>query len=386
MAVRGPLVWRAGDGPLADWLARVDGQLVGPQPRGYALWGDRTWPDRPYGRVLADGLTPAALAERLTAEGVDGLYARTTGGATLDTPRLEIALLAEPDRLAAPLLGAEPGGTPAGPVPLVARVRTPADLGAFLTRWAPLLPGGVPAFDWPDEPLDQPLGATVLHLHDSLRLLLQPLAAAEQRGVDAATRLLVDLPAADVEGHAAMLGSAAVLAEHRPRTLGDLGRWLVDLAELWADPAPLPALGLWQGASALPRDTVAAVTRIDSGQPRLTLRRHGHRELTAQGPVTTFAAWAAPLLTAEVHAAVCPGGRKKLLRWLERVERAVLDGPARWTVGDGVPLTTGQLADLLAADGNPDQPLTVAHLGPATLDLAAGRLTVTGRRDVPDRS
>ncbi|OKI30566.1 hypothetical protein [Streptomyces sp. CB03911] len=386
--MRDPLEWRAGDGPLAAWLERVTELLAGPQPDGYVVRGDLRWPDQPYGVELARGLTPAGVAELLTAEGVDGLHVRTSGGRLFAEPHLEIAPTADadlgPDGPGVRILHVAPVGVPAGTVPLIGRIRTPDELAGWLGGLSPLLPGGMPGFDWSRTALAEPLGATLLRRRDSVLLTLQPLEAAERSGVDGTSRLILDSRARDLAGHAALLGTPVVLEERALSTVGELGRWLGELAAGWGS-APLPRPGLLAGAAPLPRATRASVRRIEDGEAELMLRRHGRSELWVRGPAPEVAAWAVPLLEPAVHEEAPAGSRRRLARWLERVGGSVLGGPAVWTVSAAAaPLSAVELADWLLAHC-PGRALAVDRAGAGVLTLGGTRtsdgwVTVTGRR------
>ncbi|MFC9330120.1 hypothetical protein [Kitasatospora sp. NPDC057015] len=386
--MRDPMVWQAGDGPLAAWLEWVGERLAGPQPGGYTVRGDVRWPDQPYGVGIGHGLSPAALAELLLAEGVDGLYVRTTGGRLFAEPHLEIAPLAVPDLSpggpGARILLAAPAGAPAGTVPLVARVRTPAELGDWLGRLSPLLPGPVSASDWPGSLLAEPLGVTFLRRRDEVLLVFQSLADAERGAVNPTSRLILSSAVPQLAGRVALLGSPAVLEERAVPTVRDLGRWLRELAAAWGGPA-LPEVGRWAGAAPLPAATRASVRRVEEDTAELMLRRRGGPEVWARGPASRIAAWAAPLLDPAVHAQVPSASRRRLDRWLERVGRAVLGGPAQWTVeGLADPLTTTDLARWLALHC-PGRELAVDRVGEGAVTLNRTRtydgwVTVSGHR------
>ncbi|MCX5208887.1 hypothetical protein OG689_06205 [Kitasatospora sp. NBC_00240] len=386
--MRDPLEWRAGDGPLAAWLELVGERLAGPQPDGYVVRGDVRWPDQPYGVVLAGGLAPAAVAELLTAEGVDGLYVRTSGGRRFAEPHLEIAPTTEPDLgpdgPGVRILHVTPAGVPAGTVPLVGRIKAPAELAGWLGRLSPLLPGGMPGFEWPGTALAEPLGVTLLRRRDTVLLSLQPLAAAERSGTDAAFRLILGSRADALAGHAGLLGSPAVLEERAPSTVRDLARWLGELAAGWGS-GPVPRPGLLAGAAPLPRATRASVRRIEDGEAELMFRRHGRPELWARGPASEVSRWALPLLEPAVHEEAPAGSPRRLTAWLERVGRAVLGGPAAWTVdGLAAPLAAAELAGWLLAHC-PGRAVAVDRVGGGGLTLGgtrtpAGWVTVTGRR------
>ncbi|MFE3112804.1 hypothetical protein ACFXKJ_34455 [Kitasatospora indigofera] len=386
--MRDPLEWRPGDGPLAAWLELAGELLAGPQPDGYVVRGDVRWPDQPYGVELARGLTPAAVAGLLTAEGVAGLHVRTSGGRRFAEPHLEIAPTAEPgpgpDGPGVRILHVTPAGVPAGTVPLAGRIRTPAELAGWLGRLSPLLPGGMPGFDWAGTALAEPLGATLLLRRDSVLLTLQPLEAAERNGVDATSRLVLTSRAPDLAEHAALLGPPAVLEERALPTVRDLGRWLGELAAGWGS-GPPPKPGRLAGAAPLPRATRASVRRIEDGEAELMLRRHGRSELWVRGPAPEVAAWALPLLEPAVHEEAPAGSRRRLTRWLERVGGAVLGGPAVWTVsGLAAPLSAAELAGRLPALC-PGRAFAVDRAGAGELTLGGTRtpdgwVTVTGRR------
>ncbi|MER7753149.1 hypothetical protein [Kitasatospora sp. NPDC097643] len=182
--MRDPLEWRAGDGPMADWLSWVDEQLVGPQPAGYRLWGPGPGD---YPEVIGTGLDPAGLADRLAAAGVGALHIRTSGGETIDRPHVVIAKPPERE-FDTSILRAEPTGAPAGRARIATRVRTHADLGRWLASWSPLVPGGIPGFVWPDDTLATPLALTHEHWRGPGRLVLRDLAAVEEGRGPAATR------------------------------------------------------------------------------------------------------------------------------------------------------------------------------------------------------
>jgi hypothetical protein len=76
-------------------------------------------------------------------------------------------------------------------------------------------------------------------------------------------------------------------------------------------------------------------SRRTSPARRLSIARKRLPEIRAEGPVGELARWAGPLLDPAVHATVYAGRRRALVTWLERLERAVLGGPARWSVSGG---------------------------------------------------
>jgi hypothetical protein len=386
--LRDPLVWRAGDGPMAEWLAGVGERLLGPQPGGCTVRGDLRWPDQPYGVPVGTGLSLDQVAELLTAEGVDGLYVRTGGGPRLAGPWVEIAPLAEgdrgPDGPGVRILQVEPAGAPAGTVPVFARIRTPDGLGAWIGLLAPLLAQAPPPARWPATTLATPLGATFHHRRDGILLDLQPLAEAEQRGVNATSRVQLQCAAADFPQRTVLLAAAAVLEERPLPGVRDLAGWLAELAAAWGG-QPVPVPGRWAGAAALPPGTRASVRRIEGDEAELMLRRPGRSELWARGPVTRVAGWARPLLDPALHEEVPTASRRRLARWLEHTGRAALGAGARWSVDRlAEPLTAVGLADWLAAHC-PGRAVAVERVTAEAVTLtgtrtADGRATVTGRR------
>ncbi|WP_377274561.1 hypothetical protein [Peterkaempfera sp. SMS 1(5)a] len=373
---------------MAEWLEWADAQLIGPQSGGYSVWGDLRWPDQPYGVVLRSGLTPAGVADLLTAERVDGLYVRTSGGARLDEPSVEIAPLAEPDTRpgghGTRILLARASGAPAGAVPVTARVRTPADLCSWLRRLSPLLPGGTGAADWPVGTLAAPLAATFHHRRDDILLVLQPLEQAEQFGANASAQLLVRCSRADVARHAAALGSRAVLEARPTANMHELHRWLGELCEAWGS-APLPGMGMWAGASPLPGGTRASVHRIEEGAAELVLCRKGRSELTVRGPLADVAHWAGPLLDPGLHDQVAATSRRRVAGWLKRTEQAVFGTSAAWTVEQAQdPLPSAELAAWLSSHHS-DCRIAVSGVADGAVTLIGTRSTpgavaVTGRR------
>ena len=391
--MRDPLVWQAGDGPMADWLAGVGDRLLGPQPGGYTVRGDLRWPDQPYGVAIRTGLTPAGVAELLTAEGVDGLHVRTGGGPRLSDPRVEIAPLAEADRgpngPGVRILHVEAAGAPAGAVPTFARIRTPGELGAWIRLLAPVLADTAPPpAEWPATAtataLVTPLGATFHHRRDGILLDLQPLAEAEQRGANATSRVQLQCAAADFPHRAPLLAAAAVLEERPLPGVRDLARWLADLAAAWGG-EPVPPPGRWAGAAALPPGTRASVRRIDGDEAELMLSRPGRSELWARGPVAGIATWARPLLDPVLHEEAPSASRRRLARWLEHAGRAALSADAVWSVDRlAEPVSAAALADWLAAHC-PGRAVAVDRLTDGAVTLtgirtADGRATVTGHR------
>ncbi|MPY60605.1 hypothetical protein [Streptomyces spongiae] len=380
------LVWRAGDGPLADWLERVLELLAGPQPEGYLVRGDVHWPDQPYGRNLHHGLDVPGLAEALTAEGVDALCAITHRGHTPDTGRVSIEPLVwrapGPQTGTIPVAEAVPLGTPAGRVRLSAEVRSLADLGTWLGRLSPLLPTALPDPEWSAAPLRVPLAAAYLHRRDDVMVCVDTLESRE--GIGNPTRqVLLRCDIARLSDDVRLLGERAVVETRHMETVDDMASWLNRLAETWRSP-PLPKPGRWAGATALPPMSRGQVWSVEDGAPHLLVERKGPRSVFVHGPAAELARWAAPLLEPFVHEDVPASSRRHLARWLRRVEHTLFQGPAIWSVtGVDEPLDSADLAAWLHAH-SPDSRMGVGNIADGTAELLGARtsrggLTVTGR-------
>ncbi|GJF33574.1 hypothetical protein KNE206_62740 [Kitasatospora sp. NE20-6] len=384
--MRDPLVWRCGDGPMADWLERVAELVVGPQPDGYRVWGDLRWPDQVYGRVVASGLTPAQLAEVFTAEGFDGLYADTHGGATLDAPTVHIAPLTWEDRgpsgQGVRILHAEPAGPVGGRVRIAAPLHTPDELTAWMRQLSPVLPDPAPRVDWPASAGTTPLAGTFLHRRDTLLLCLDTLESRQRPG-NASNRLRLHIPTDGATWPASPAGRTALPADRSVTSVQELADWLGELGVHWSG-GPLPRVGMWAGASPLPRGTLASAQESADGLGVLRFARPGRPGLSARGPAAGIADWAVPLLEPAVHEDVPAQLRRFLARWLRKVEQAAFAGPAEWTVsGFPGPFSSAQLAQWLNAHCG-DGRIAVDRLADGAVVLngavtPGGETAVTGR-------
>lgn len=382
------LLWRAGDGPMVEWLERVLDLLAGPQPSGYLVRGDIRWPEDPYGRWTHRGLDVPGLAEALTAAGVDGLCALTHYGDTPDTGRVAIEPLVwqelGPRADPVPFAEATPLGTSAGRVRLSTEIRSLAELGAWLGQLSPLLPKAIPDPQWSTEPLSVPLAAVFVHRRDHVLVCVDTLESRQRLGANATRQVLLRSDVARLPAHARLLGGRAAVQTHPVKTVADLASWLNGLAGVWQG-RPLPKPGMWAGAAPLPPLGRACVWSIEDGAPQLMVQRKGLPEVIVRGPAAELAQWAAPLLAPAVHEGVPASARRRLARWLRQIEDAVFRGPAAWTVTDvDTPLDSADLAAWLNAHC-PDGQLGVGTVADGTAELLGartshGHLTVTGRR------
>jgi len=422
-----PLVWRSGDGPMADWLERMTDLLVGPQPHGYRVWGDQRWPDQIYGRQTASGLTLAALAEIFTGEGFDGLYVDTAGGLRLDSPTLHIQPLVwqdrGPDSGGVRVMFAEPSGPPAGRVRIFAPLRSPAELAAWIEQLSPLLPAGMPEVRWPRGVGETPLAGSFLHRRDRILLGLDTFDSTEPSFGNIGSVLRVTVPtdgtapqtvSGRVRGAVRRAGSrrvpgfvrqtgpaparsvvpqegsapvdrSALLAGRGVSSIEELADWLGELSALW-NGQPLPKTGRWTGVQSLPRGTRASARESADGPVVLELSRENRPALSVQGPGAEIASWAAPLLVPAVHEEVSSYLPRTVARWLRKVEQAVFAGPAAWTVpGAPTPLSSEQLARWLRTNC-PGRQIAVDWIADGAVRLngaltPTGESTVTGRPD-----
>ncbi|WP_392667619.1 hypothetical protein [Streptomyces sp. LN785] len=387
----GGLVWRDGEQSLDGWIEWVRRCLVG--DGGFRVIGDVRWPDEPYGRQLHSGLDAAGLAEVFRAAGVAALYVSTTRGLELSSPTVEIMPVPVGPPGPPPLRAqAEPGGS----VRLGAPVRSGAELDAWLAQLSPLLPHPVPMRGGSGTPFARPLAAGLLARPDGVRVCLDTLESRLRPNGNPTSVVTLVSSAERLAADTALLRDPRVVEETAVRTMHDLAGALAALERVWSPggaPAgsPFAGLGIWAGSGVVASGSRVRVVRMEHGSARLSIGRTGAPELEAEGPVGELARWARPLLDPAVHATAYAGRRRALVTWLERLERAVFDGPTRWSVSGGHgdeaspgPSDASRLGRWLHSRF-PQQRVSAGLVTADSLQLAdlltaTGRVTVTAHR------
>ncbi|MGW1091676.1 hypothetical protein ACWD4L_36785 [Streptomyces sp. NPDC002596] len=385
------LVWRDGEQPLDAWIGWVRTCLVG--DGGFRVIGDVRWPDEPYGRQLHSGLDAAGLAKVFRAAGVTALYVSTTRGLALSSPTVEIMPVpVGPPGPPLPRAQVEPGGS----VRLGAPVRNCAELDAWLAQLSALLPQPVPARGGSDEPFARPLAGGLLGRPDGIRVCLDTLESRLRPNGNPTSVVSLVATAERLAGDTALLRDPRVVEETAVAHVHELAEVLAALERVWSPGgvpggSPFTGLGIWAGSAVVGPGSRVRVVRIEYGRARLSIARKRLPELRAEGPVGELARWAGPLLDPAVHATAYAGRRRALVKWLERLERAVFGGPARWSVSGGrdeeVPpgsLDTSGLGQWLHSRF-PGQRVSAGLVTADSLRLddlltATGRLTVTAHR------
>ncbi|WP_328886058.1 hypothetical protein [Streptomyces sp. NBC_00316] len=387
----GGLVWRDGEQPLDAWIEWVHRCLVG--DGGFRVVGDVQWPDRPYGRELHAGLDATGLAHVFRDAGVAALYVSTTRGPELSSPTVEIM----PVPVGAPgppLLRAQ--AEPGGSVQLGAPVRSCAELDAWLTQLSPLLPEPVPARGGSEAPFARPLAGGLLGRPDGIWVCLDTLESRLGRLGDPTSVVSLLSTAGRLAGDTALIRDPRVVDETAVGNVHELAGFLAALERAWSpggvpDGSPFTGLGIWAGSGVVGSGSRVRVVRIAYGSARLSIARRRTPELQAEGAATELAIWARPLLDPAVHATAYAGRRRALIKWLERLERAVFGAPARWSVSGGRdeevpagPLDASGLGQWLH-DRFPQQRVSAGLVTADALQLddlltATGRLTVTAHR------
>lgn len=331
----GGLVWRDGEQPLDAWIDWVHSCLVG--DGGFRVIGDVQWPDQPYGRELHSGLDAAGLARVFRDAGVAALYVSTTRGIELSSPTVEI-MPVPVGPPGPPLLRAQ--AEPGGSVRLGAPVRSCAELDAWLTQLSPLLPQPVPARGGSDTPFARPLAAWAAQLGlTASGVSGHPGVAASPTGNPTSVITLVST-AEHLAGDTALLRDPRVVEETAVGNVHELAEVLAALERAWSpggvpEGSPFTGLGIWTGSGVVGSGSRVRVMRIEYGSARLSIERRRVPELQAEGAVGELARWARPLLDPAVHATAYAGRQRALVKWLERLERAVFGSPARWSVSGG---------------------------------------------------
>ncbi|MQY12394.1 hypothetical protein SRB5_25270 [Streptomyces sp. RB5] len=377
------LRWRTGDGPMAEWIERVQRLVFGPGT--FELSGPAVWPDHPYGMGLGSGLDARGVAELLTADGVGRLYVSFSRGMTLTAPTADI--LAVTGRAADGRgSGHRATYTPDGPVKLAAPVRSPAELGAWLDQLAPLFPAPVEVPDRSTEPFPVPLATGLLSGPDTVTVCVDTLTSRESV-VNPTTVVSVAADPSRIPVDAALGCHPAVLRTYPAATSRELAHALAGLAAAWGAPADD---GAPPERASYRRGTTLRVLRIEHRRATLRLSRPGAPELHVTGDVSRPAAWTAPLFSPALHESRSTGSRRGLQRWLEGVGQAVYGGPAAWSVtgatdSPAMPLGAADLARWLK-ENCPGRRLSVGEFTPeGETELLSTRTrdgwaTVTGRR------
>ncbi|MEU8828997.1 hypothetical protein [Streptomyces sp900116325] len=387
----GGLVWRDGEQPLDAWIEWVHSRLVG--DGGFRVIGDVQWPDQPYGRQLHSGLDAAGLAHVFRDAGVAALYVSTTRGIELSSPTVEI-MPVPVGPPGPPLLRAQ--AEPGGSVRLGAPVRSCAELDAWLTQLSPLLPRPVPARGGSDAPFARPLAGGLLSRPDGIRVCLDTLESRLRRLGNPTSVVTLVSTAEHLAGDTALLRDPRVVEETAVGNVHELAEVLAALERAWSpggvpEGSPFTGLAIWAGSGVVGSGSRVRVMRIEYGSARLSIARRRLPELQAEGPAGELVRWARPLLDPAVHATAYAGRQRALVKWLERLERAVFGGPARWSVsgGRGEEVPPGELdASGLGRWLHSRFPRRRVSAGLVTGDMlqlndlltGTGRLTVTAHR------
>ncbi|MFF0396563.1 hypothetical protein ACFYSJ_12420 [Streptomyces sp. NPDC005248] len=387
----GGLVWRDGEQPLDAWIDWVHSCLVG--DGGFRVIGDVQWPDQPYGRELHSGLDAAGLAHVFRDAGVDALYVSTTRGIELSSPTVEI-MPVPVGPPGPPLLRAQ--AEPGGSVRLGAPVRSCAELDAWLTQLSPLLPQPVPARGGSDAPFTRPLAGGLLSRPDGIRVCLDTLESRLRRLGNPTSVITLVSTVEHLAGDTSLLRDPRVVEETAVRNVHELAEVLAALEQAWSpggvpEGSPFTGLGIWTGSGVVGSGSRVRVMRIEYGSARLSIARRRVPELQAEGAVGELVHWARPLLDPAVHATAYAGRQRALVKWLERLERAVFGSPAGWSVsgGRGEEVPPGELdASGLGSWLHSRFPRHRVSAGLVTGDMlqlndlltGTGRLTVTAHR------
>ncbi|MFF1836486.1 hypothetical protein ACFVXE_20095 [Streptomyces sp. NPDC058231] len=331
----GGLVWRDGERSLSGWIEWVCRCLVG--DGGFRVIGDVRWPDEPYGRQLHSGLDAAGLADVFRGAGVAALYVSTTRGLELSSPTVEI-MPVPVGPPGPPLLRAQ--AEPGGSVRLGAPVRDVAELDSWLTQLSPLLPHPIPARGGSDTPFAQPLAGGLLTRPDGIWVCLDTLESRLRPNGNPTSVVSLVSTAERLATDTALLRDPRVVEEIAVRNMHDVAETLAALERVWS-PGGVPersafaGLGMWAGSGVVGSGSRVRVVRIEHGSVRLSIGRTRAPTLQAEGMASELSCWARPLLDPAVHSTAYAGRLRALVKWLERQERAVFGGPARWRVSGG---------------------------------------------------